>query len=151
MGVGVAVSVGRGVSVGNGVDVSVGVAGGEVLLGVTGTPCGDDTGSGVAGGVQAVSVIVNAKTTLRINFEFMVRLYIQEKGAGKVPCLLAIEIPDPNIQAGDRRHPDTLPYRCCLSALAGFGRLRRAGPARTGASILEEREAVNSFGLTASI
>ncbi len=48
------------------------------------------------------------------------------------------------IQAGDRRHPDTLPYRCYLSVLAGFERLRRAGPARTGASILEERKAVNS-------
>jgi hypothetical protein len=48
------------------------------------------------------------------------------------------------VQAGDRRHPDTLPYRCYLSVLAGFERLRRAGPARTGASILEERKAVNS-------
>jgi len=49
-----------------------------------------------------------------------------------------------NIQAGDRRHPETLPYRCYLSVLAGFGRLRRAGPARTAASILEEGVTVNS-------
>jgi hypothetical protein len=50
-----------------------------------------------------------------------------------------------NIRAGNRRHPETLPYRCYLSVLAGFGRLRRAGPARTGASILEEKWAVKSF------
>lgn len=36
-----------------------------------------------------------------------------------------------NIRTGDRRHPEILPYRCCLSALAGLGRLCRAGPART--------------------
>jgi len=40
-----------------------------------------------------------------------------------------------NVRAGDRRHPETLPYRCCLSTLAGFGRLCRAGPARTWARI----------------
>jgi hypothetical protein len=34
-------------------------------------------------------------------------------------------------RAGDRRHPETLSYRCCLSTLAGFERLCRAGPART--------------------
>jgi len=48
-----------------------------------------------------------------------------------------------NIRAGDRRHPETLPYRCCLSTLAGFGRLCRAGPARTWARILEVRRHVN--------
>lgn len=37
-----------------------------------------------------------------------------------------------NARAGDRRHPETLSYRCCLSTLAGFERLCRAGPARTG-------------------
>jgi len=47
------------------------------------------------------------------------------------------------IQAGDRRHPETIPYRCCLSALAGFGTFRRAGPARIDVSILEEGMAVN--------
>ncbi len=30
-----------------------------------------------------------------------------------------------------RRHPETPTYRCCLSALAGFAGLRRAGPTRT--------------------
>jgi len=48
-----------------------------------------------------------------------------------------------NIRAGDRRHPETLPYRCCLSTLAGFGRLCRAGPARTWARIIEVRGCVN--------
>src|SRR5512138_2938952 len=42
-----------------------------------------------------------------------------------------------NIRAGDRRHPETLSYRCCLSTLAGFGRLCRAGPARTKIRIIE--------------
>jgi len=48
------------------------------------------------------------------------------------------------IRTGDRRHPEALPYRCCLSTLAGFGRLCRAGPARTVASILDVRCDVNS-------
>ncbi len=43
-----------------------------------------------------------------------------------------------NVRAGNRRHPKTLPYRCYLSILAGFERLRRAGPARTAASIPDE-------------
>src|SRR4029450_7966668 len=42
-----------------------------------------------------------------------------------------------NIRAGDRRHPEILPYRCCLSTLAGFERLCRAGPARTAVRIIE--------------
>src|SRR5512138_859415 len=49
-----------------------------------------------------------------------------------------------NARAGDRRHPETLPYRCCLSTLAGFERLCRAGPARTVASIIEVRGDVKS-------
>ncbi|GAB4503473.1 MAG: hypothetical protein Fur0043_04650 [Anaerolineales bacterium] len=53
-----------------------------------------------------------------------------------------------NIQAGDRRRPETSPYRCCLSALAGFGGFRRAGPARTSASIPEEGGTVNLEGQT---
>jgi len=48
-----------------------------------------------------------------------------------------------NIRAGDRRHPETLPYRCCLSTLAGFGRLCRAGPARTLARIPDVEGHVN--------
>ena len=48
-----------------------------------------------------------------------------------------------NIRAGYRRHPNTLPYRCYLSILAGFERFRRAGPARTGARILEVKGGVN--------
>jgi len=48
-----------------------------------------------------------------------------------------------NIRAGDRRHPEALPYRCCLSTLAGFGRLCRAGPARTLARIPDVRGCVN--------
>jgi len=35
-----------------------------------------------------------------------------------------------NARAGYRRHPETLPYRCYLSILAGFARLCRAGPTR---------------------
>jgi len=50
-----------------------------------------------------------------------------------------------NIRAGDRRHPETLPYRCCLSTLAGFGRLCRAGPARTLVSIIEQGRSVKCF------
>ena len=53
-----------------------------------------------------------------------------------------------NIRAGDRRHPETLPYRCCLSTLAGFGRLCRAGPARTWARILEPKGNVKCFTYT---
>jgi len=49
-----------------------------------------------------------------------------------------------NIRAGDRRHPETLPYRCCLSTLAGFGRLCRAGPARTVIRIIDVEGNVNS-------
>ena len=49
-----------------------------------------------------------------------------------------------NIRAGDRRHPETLPYRCCLSTLAGFGRLCRAGPARTGVRIPGMKGCVNA-------
>jgi len=48
-----------------------------------------------------------------------------------------------NIRAGDRRHPEALPYRCCLSTLAGFGRLCRAGPARTMGRITEQNGDVN--------
>jgi hypothetical protein len=47
-----------------------------------------------------------------------------------------------NARAGYRRHPKTLPYRCYLSILAGFERLRRAGPARTLARIHDVRGGV---------
>src|SRR5215218_4790713 len=56
-----------------------------------------------------------------------------------------------NIRAGDRRHPETLSYRCCLSTLAGFGRLCRAGPARTLARIIEVTRDVNAMELLASL
>jgi len=45
----------------------------------------------------------------------------------------------------NRRHPQTPPYRCFLSDLTDFAGLRRAGPTRTGARILDERGDVNSI------
>jgi len=43
----------------------------------------------------------------------------------------------------NRRHPEAPAYRCFLSDLTGFARLRRAGPTRTVVRILDVREAVN--------
>ena len=43
-----------------------------------------------------------------------------------------------------RRHPEIPPYRCFLSDLTGFAGLRRAGPTRTGLSILHSPQAVNA-------
>ena len=42
-----------------------------------------------------------------------------------------------------RRHPETPPYRCFLSDLTGFERLRRAGPTRTAVRILDVEGDVN--------
>jgi len=56
-----------------------------------------------------------------------------------------------NIRTGDRRHPETLPYRCCLSTLAGFGRLCRAGPARTLARIIDVMCGVNSIEMKSEV
>ena len=75
--VGVGVSVGGGVAVSVGRAVFVGVSGGEVMLGIRGSPCGDDTASGAVRGVPSVNsrhdVIVNIKAPAAISkiFEFI--------------------------------------------------------------------------------
>jgi hypothetical protein len=43
----------------------------------------------------------------------------------------------------NRRHPQAPPYRCFLSDLTGFAGLRRAGPTRTEANILDVQRDVN--------
>gem|GEM_PF-1988274 len=55
-------------------------------------------------------------------------------GAKTFPYLAARQAILPIKMSGQvtRRHPETPPYRCFLSDLTGFGRLRRAGPTRTG-------------------
>jgi len=50
---------------------------------------------------------------------------------GRLVGFLTADEEETPIRAGDRRHPETAPYRCFLSDLTGFGALRRAGPART--------------------
>jgi hypothetical protein len=83
VGIGVGVSVGVGVAVGSdvaksvGMTVFVGVSGREVALGIRVSPCGDDSVSGLVGGVppdkSRQDVIVNVKAIAAISkvFEFI--------------------------------------------------------------------------------